>query len=47
MQTLIEFVKTTKGWEYIVAILSLLRFTLFWRLVTREPRAGAKKEGKS
>jgi hypothetical protein len=43
MQTLIEFVKYTKGWEYIIAIASLLSFILFWRLAMKDRTQSPKK----
>src|SRR3972149_6764254 len=43
METLVEFVRFTKGWEYIIAIFAVLSFMLFWRLLTRELPIKAKK----
>lgn len=36
MQTLVEFVRFTKGWEYITAVAFILTFISFWRLLSRE-----------
>jgi hypothetical protein len=33
MQTLQEFIRFTKGWEYIIAIIAILTFVGFWRLL--------------
>ncbi len=38
MQTLVEFVRYTKGMEYIVAIISLFAFVFLWRLLTQPLR---------
>jgi hypothetical protein len=44
MQTLIEFVRYTKGWEYIIAIACLFSFILFWRLAMKERTQAPKKD---
>lgn len=36
METLIEFVRYTKGWEYIIAISCILCFILFWQFLATE-----------
>lgn len=36
METLVEFVKFTKGWEYIIAIAAILAFIGFWQLLAGE-----------
>jgi hypothetical protein len=33
MHTLQEFIRFTKGWEYIIAIAGILAFVGFWRLL--------------
>ncbi len=34
MHTLQEFIRFTKGWEYIIAIIAIFAFVGFWRLVS-------------
>ncbi len=33
MQTLQEFIRFTKGWEYIIAIVGILAFLAFWQFL--------------
>ncbi len=42
MYTLQEFIRFTKGWEYIIAIIAVFAFIGFWRLVsgTSSPKKG-------
>ncbi|MDO8491053.1 MAG: hypothetical protein Q7T04_03440 [Dehalococcoidia bacterium] len=35
MNTLIDFVRYTKGWEYVIAISAFFSFAVLWMLVTR------------
>ncbi len=48
MYTLQEFIRFTKGWEYVIAIIAVFAFVGFWRLVTStslpEKAAGEKDE---
>ncbi len=46
MYTLQEFIRFTKGWEYIIAIVAVFAFVGFWRLVsgTSSPKKGRKEE---
>jgi hypothetical protein len=41
MHTLQEFIRFTKGWEYIIAIIAIFAFIGFWRLL-----AGSSAEEK-
>ncbi|MFC1872334.1 sulfate respiration complex protein HmcD [Chloroflexota bacterium] len=34
METLQEFIRFTKGWEYIIAIVAIIVFTGFWSLLS-------------
>lgn len=43
MDTLVEFVRFTKGWEYVIAISAVFSFGLFWWLVAREAPVRVKK----
>jgi hypothetical protein len=43
METLVDFVRFTKGFEYIIAIAALLLFIAFWRMVMPKPRTERKK----
>jgi len=36
MQTLHEYMMSTKGVEYVIAVMFLVAFVVFWRLVARE-----------
>jgi len=36
MQTLVEFVRFTKGWEYLTAVAFIVMFLSFWYLFSRE-----------
>ena len=33
MHTLQEFIRFTKGWEYIIAIIGIIVFLVFWQVL--------------
>lgn len=40
MQTLIEFINLTKGIEYLIAVVFLISFPLFWKILDGKPKHG-------
>lgn len=39
MQTLVEFVRYTKGWEYVIAIAAIFSSIFLWNLLMKEKPA--------
>ena len=44
MNTLIDFVRYTKSWEYVIAICAIFSFIVFWRLATGGSQSKANKD---
>ena len=46
METMLEYVTYTKGWEYIITIAVVFAFIAFWELLCREhPETRGKQKG--
>ena len=47
MYTLQEFIRFTKGWEYVIAIVAVFVFVGFWKLLsgTSSPEEGRQEKG--
>jgi len=46
METMLEYLTYTKGWEYIITIVVVFAFIAFWELLCRERPEARRKQQK-